>query len=150
MIQGTTNTLLNLINNLTNPSSLNANRLNVSGTSIFNNTVDMSKLLIGPTIYNYSDSVLEVNINIMVRNQETMGSRVELQVGTATGRSYSSMEEGCDIDIATPVGIGNVKAINLLTDNIRLDAAQVFVSGKIMNSNGLNIGAKSPIVFTTN
>ncbi len=37
---------------------------------------------------------------------------------------------------------------NLLTDNIGLDAAQVFVTGKIINSNGLNIGAKSPILFT--
>ena len=36
-----------------------------------------------------------------------MGSTIDLQVGTATTRSYLSMEEGYDINIATSTGIGN-------------------------------------------
>jgi hypothetical protein len=56
----------------------------------------MSKALIGTNIYNYSNSVFEVNKNIVVLNQETMGSRIDLQVGTATTRSYLAMEEGYD------------------------------------------------------
>ena len=92
----------------------------------------MSKLLLGTDIYNYSDSVLEVNKNIAIRNNITTGSRIDLQTGAVTTRSFISLEEGYDINICTPTGIGNVKAINLSTDNIRLDAAQVFVSGKII------------------
>ena len=102
----------------------------VTGTSIFNNTVNMSKLLLGTDVYNYFDSVLEVNKNLAIRNNITTGSRIDLQTGSATTRSYISLEEGHDINISTPVNIGNVKSINLSTDNIILDAAQVFVSEK--------------------
>ena len=148
-LQATTTSLLNLINNVQTPATLNVNNLMVTGTSIFNNTVNMSKLLLGTDVYNYFDSVLEVNKNLAIRNNITTGSRIDLQTGSATTRSYISLEEGHDINISTPVNIGNVKSINLSTDNIILDANQVFVSGKIINSNGLNIGAKSPIYFTT-
>ena len=125
------------------------NSLYVTGTSIFNNTVNMKNALIGPDIYHYSDSILEVNKNIAVRNNVTTGSRIDLQVGTATTRSYLSMEEGYDINISTPIGIGNVRTIRLASDQIVLDSPSVFVPGKIFNSSGLSIGAKSPIVFTT-
>ena len=66
----------------------------VTGTSIFNNTVNMSKLLLGTNIYNFSDSVLEVNKNIAIRNNITMGSRIDLQTVAVTTKSYISMEEG--------------------------------------------------------
>ncbi len=55
----------------------------------------------------------EVYKNIVVKNQGTLGSRIELQVGTASTRSYLSMEEGYGINIITPVGIGNIKTTSL-------------------------------------
>ena len=90
----------------------------------------MKNALIGPDIYHYSDSILEVNKNIAVRNNITMGSRIDLQVGTATGRSYLSMEEGYDVNIATPIEIGGVKTIRLATDQIILNSPTVFIAGK--------------------
>ncbi len=49
-----------------NPSKLNVNNLNVSGISIFDKIANTSKALIGTGIYNYAESVFEVNKNIMV------------------------------------------------------------------------------------
>ncbi len=55
------------------------------------------------------------------------------------------MEEGCGINIITPVGIGNEKTMNIESDHIVLNAPEVLIYGKITDSNGLNIGAKTPI-----
>jgi hypothetical protein len=70
-------------------------------------------------------------------------------------RSYLSIEKGYDINIATPVSSGNIRTIGLRSDQIRLDAPAVYtkdliVDGTTNGVSGLNIGAKTPIVFTTN
>ncbi len=72
-----------------------------------------------------------------------MGSRIDLQTGAVTTRSYLSLGEGYDINICTPVGIGNVKTINLLTDNIRLDAVLLTMPSLVAPLLGLPPGTRN-------
>ena len=81
----------------------------------------MSKTLIGTDIYNYEDSVLEVNKNVVIRNNITTGSRVDLQTGIGTNRSYLTMEQGYDINIGTPIDSGSVRTISLRSDQLEFD-----------------------------
>ena len=101
-------------------------------------------------IYNYSDSTFEVNKNLMIRNYGTNSSRIDMQVGLGYERSFISLEQGYDINLFTPTGGQNIKSIALTTDQILLTAPNTFISGKLTSVNGLNIGSKSPISFTTN
>jgi len=86
----------------------------------------------------------------MIRNYVTNGSRIDMQVGLGYERSYISLEQGYDINIYTPSGGSNTKSIGLSSDQIILTAPNTYVSGKLNSVNGLNIGSKSPISFTTN
>ena len=72
-----------LNNNATCMSNLNVNGdfycTSINSTTINNLTVNVSKrMTIGDDIYNFSDSSLEVNKNITVRNNITDGSRIVL------------------------------------------------------------------------
>jgi hypothetical protein len=104
--------------NLTNPTTLYANNLNVSGISILNDIANMSKTHIGTDVHNNEDSVLEVNKNVVIRNNITTGSRVDLHTGIRTNRSYLTMEQGYDINIGTLIDNGSVRTISLRSDQL--------------------------------
>jgi hypothetical protein len=91
----------------------------------------------------------------MIRNSTTAGSRIDVQVGSGYGRSYLSLEQDYDINLFAPSGGTRMTTIALSSDQIRLNAPNSYtnnlvVTGTINTSNGLNIGSKSPISFTTN
>jgi hypothetical protein len=94
------------INNATLLSSLN-----VSGRTI-----------IGSDIYNYSDSSFEVYKYMTIRNSTTSGSRIDIQVGLSSGRSYLSLEQNYDINLFDPSGGTRTTTIALSSDQIRLNA----------------------------
>ncbi len=48
----------------------------------------MKNAIIGVDIYHYSDSLLEVNKNVVIRNNITTGSRIDLQTGIRTNRLW--------------------------------------------------------------
>ena len=86
----------------------------------------------------------------MIRNYVTIGSRIDMQVGLGYEKPYISLEQGYDINLYTPSGGTNIKSIALSSDQILLTAPNTYISGKLNSVNGLNIGSKSPISFTTN
>ena len=105
-------------------------------------------------MYNYGDSLFEATKHLTIRNNITMGSRIDLRVGTGYNASLISMEEGYDINILAPFSSTSTSVINLQSKKaINLDAPKVnlsndlFVLGSITS---LNIGVKSPMYFTTN
>ena len=107
-----------LNNNATCMSNLNVNGdfycTSINSTTINNLTVNVSKrMTIGDDIYNFSDSSLEVNKNITVRNNITDGSIIVLEVGTDYNGAYILMEEGKDITISTPDNSVSQAMINL-------------------------------------
>ncbi len=111
--------------------------------------------MIGNDNYNYSDSSFEVNKNITIRNSTTSGSRIDIQVGLGSGRSYLSLEQDYDINLFAPSGGTRMTSIALSPDQIRFEAPNAYtnnliVSGAINGASGLNIGFKLPISFTTN
>jgi hypothetical protein len=91
----------------------------------------------------------------MIRNSTTSGSRIDLQVGLGSGRSYLSLEQDHDINLFAPSGTTRTTTIALSSDRIRLNAPNSYsnnlvVTGTVNTSNGLNIDSKTPISFTTN
>jgi hypothetical protein len=103
-----------LNNNTTLLSSINISDF----TTLNNNTTLLSSLnisgrtIIGNDNYNYSDSSFEVNKNLTIRNYVTSGSRIDMQVGLGTARSYISLEQGYDINLFTPSGGSTVRKFN--------------------------------------
>ena len=140
--------------NLKSNKAVNVNSaLNITGRTI-----------IGTDIYNYSDSILEVNKNFSIRKDITNNSRIDFKVGLGYNASYISIEEGFDINISTPnnalsqsiIALSSNKHINLAapttyTKDINADGV-ITASSLITNGivSGTNIGVKSPIIFTTN
>jgi hypothetical protein len=149
--------LTTLSNNTTLISSLN-----VSGFTTLNNSVTSlssfnisGRTIIGSDIYNHSDSLFEVHKNISIRNDITKGSRIDIQVGLGSARSYLSLEQDYDINLYAPSGGPRNTTIALSSDQIRLDAPKTYtnnlvVTGNITSANGLNIGTKTPFYFITN
>ena len=140
--------------NLKSNKAVNVNSaLNITGRTI-----------IGTDIYNYSDSILEVNKKFSIRKDITNNSRIDFKVGLGYNASYISIEEGFDINISTPnnalsqsiIALSSNKHINLAapttyTKDINADGV-ITASSLITNGivSGTNIGVKSPIIFTTN
>ena len=112
------------------------------------------RTLIGTTFYNRSDSILEVNKNLSIRNNITTGSRIDLQTGTGYGASYISIEEGFDINISTPNNTTSTSVISLNSNKaINLNAPKTYISNDTViygSLSCLNVGKKTPIYFTTN
>ncbi len=111
--------------------------------------------MIGNDNYNYSDSSFEINKNTPIRNSTTSGSRIDIQVGLGSGRSYLLLEQDYDINLSAPSGGTRMTTIALSSDQMRLNAPDAYtnnsiVSGAINGASGLNIGFKLPISFTTN
>ena len=84
----------------------------------------------------------------MIRNSTTAGSRIDVQVGLGSGRSYLSLEQDYDINVFAPSGGTRMTTIALSSDQIRLNAPNTYtnnlvVTGTINISTGLNIGSKS-------
>ena len=91
----------------------------------------------------------------MIRNSTTSGSRIDWQVKLGYGKSFISMEQDYDINLYAPSGGIRTTTIALSSDQIRLNAPNSYtnnlvVTGSINGNNGLNIGFKLPISFTTN
>jgi hypothetical protein len=57
----------------------------------------------------------------MIRNSTTSGSKIDLQVGLGTGRSYLSVEQDYDINLFAPSGGTRMPTIALSSDQIRLN-----------------------------
>jgi hypothetical protein len=90
---------------------------------------------------------------LMIRN--TPGSRIDIQVGLASGRSYLLLEQEYDVNLFAPSGGTRMTTIAPSSDQIRLNATNSYtnnlvVTGITITSNGLNIGIKTPIRLTTN
>ena len=97
------------------------------GVNIYSSLNVTGRTLIGTDIYNYSDSMLEINKNVSIRNNITSGSRIDLQTGTGYGKSFISMEEGYDINISTPNNTTSLSTINLTTNNaINFNAKHIY------------------------
>ena len=130
--------------------NLNSNK----GVNINSSLNITGRTLIGTTFYNRSDSILEVNKNLSIRNNITTGSRIDLQTGTGYGASYISMEEGFDINISTPYNTTSTSVISLTSNKaINLNAPKTYISNDIViygSLSCLNVGKKTPIYFTTN
>ena len=136
--------------------------MNISGFATLNNKTTLlsslnvsGRTIMGSNIYDYSDSILEINKNLNIRNNVPgLGDRINLQVGTGTRASYLSMEEGYDINIVTSLYGTSQSGIRLASNKqINLEAPDVYVNNNL-NINGIvtgiNIGVKTPIYFTTN
>jgi hypothetical protein len=85
----------------------------------------------------------------MVRNSTKPGSRVEIQVGLGSRRSYLSLEQDYDIILFAPSGGTRVTTIVLSSDQTWFNAPNAFtnnsvVTGTINTSIGLDVGSKSP------
>jgi hypothetical protein len=149
--------LTTLSNNTTLISSLNVSdftTLNNSVTSLSSFNIS-GRTIIGSDIYNHSDSLFEVHKNISIRNDITKGSRIDIQVGLGSARSYLSLEQDYDINLYAPSGGPRNTTIALSSDQIRLNAPKTYtnnlvVTGNITSANGLNIGTKTPFYFITN
>jgi hypothetical protein len=110
-----------------------------------NNAVTCSSSLniVGRTIlgtgYNYSDSVLGVHKNLIIR-PNIAGSGEGLAILCCTNPSYLVVEQGNNITLKTR---------NSVTSNamITLDTTLVNITGSLTCA---NFGTKSPIFFTTN
>jgi hypothetical protein len=136
--------------------------LNISGFTTLKNKVTSSsslnvsgRTIIGNNNYNYSDSSFEVNNNLTIRNSTTSGSRIDVQVGLGSGRSYLSLEQDYDINLFAPSGGTRMTTIALSSDQIGLNAPNSYtnnlvLTGNITSDNGLNIGSKTPFYFVTN
>ena len=61
------------------------------------------------------------NKNVVIRNNITTGSRVDLQTGIGTNRSYLTMKQGYDINIGTPIDSESVRTISLRSDQLEFD-----------------------------
>ncbi len=58
----------------------------------------------------------------MMKNSITSGSRIDLQVGLGSGRSYIVLEQGFDINLYASLGGTRITSIALSSDQIRLNA----------------------------
>ena len=104
------------------------------------------RTIIGSEIYNYSNSILEVNKNFNIRKDTVNGDIVQLRVGS-TLSSYLTIQEGSNITMSTP-NISSNSIIELISQKqIKLDTPIVYITGSLSST---NIGEKSPIYFTTN
>jgi hypothetical protein len=150
--------LTTLSNNTTLISSLN-----VSGfTTLNNNVTSLSsfnisgRTIIGSDIYNHIDSLFEVHKNMTIINNITSGSRIDIQVGLGSERSYLSLYQDYDINLSAPSGRTRITTIALSSDQIRLNAPNTYTNnlvvttGNITYENGLNFGSKTPFYFVTN
>ena len=115
-----------LINN--NTSLLSS--LNVSGYTTLNNSVSLlsalnisGRTIIGTDIYDYGDSLFEVNKNMVIRNSNTSGSRIDISVGLGSGRSYMSLEQYRDINLFTPSGGTVTTTIGISSDQSVINSA---------------------------
>jgi hypothetical protein len=59
---------------------------------------------------------------MFIRNNTTSGSRIDIQVGLGSGRSYLSLEQDYDINLYAPSGGTRNTTIALSSDKIRLNA----------------------------
>jgi hypothetical protein len=139
-VNSTSQSMLNLISN----KCVNINSsLNITG-----------KTIIGTNIYNYSDSSLEVNKNLIIRNYTTNGSRIDIQVGLGYEKSSITLEQGYDINISTPNNATTQSVISLTSNKaVNLTAPKTYISNDCViygSMSCLNVGKKSPIYFTTN
>ncbi len=83
-----------------------------------------------------------------IRNRTTSGSRIDLQVGLGSERSYLSLEQNYDINLCAPSGGTRVTTIALRdalsSDQIRLNAPNSYTNnsvftGSINGNSGINI-----------
>jgi hypothetical protein len=113
--------------NLKSNKAANVNSaLNITGRTI-----------IGTDIYNYSDSILEVNKKFSIRNNITNNSRIDLKVGLGYNSSYISMEEGYDLNISTPNNVLS-QSIIALSSNKHINLAAPTTYTKDINADGGN------------
>ncbi len=73
-------------------------------------------------------------------------SRIDLQVGLGTSRSYLSVEQGYDINLFAPSGGTRMTTIALSSDQIRFNEPNTYtdnlvVTGNVISDNGLNTWA---------
>jgi hypothetical protein len=116
--------------------------LNVSERTIFGNDT-----------YNYSDSVLEAHKNLIIRKNPDNGEIIQLRVGS-TLSLYLTIQEGNNITMSTPSETTSNSTINLISKKqINLDAPTVYINNNLNIDgivSGINIGVKTPLIFTTN
>jgi hypothetical protein len=60
------------------------------------------RTMIGNDNYKCSYSSFDVNMNVIIRNSTTSGSKVDIQVGLGSRRSYLSLEQDNDINLYFP------------------------------------------------
>jgi hypothetical protein len=88
---------------------------------------------------NFSDSNLEVNKNLNIRNNITNGSSVLLQTGSYYDASYILMEEGKDMTMSTAVDSTSQAMLNLKSNKCFNIHSPLNITGrKIMGTDVYN------------
>ena len=139
-----------LNNNVTCMNNLNVNGIltcsSINSTTINNLTLNISKkTTIGSNINNFDDSSLEVNKNLIIRNNVTNGSSILLQTGTYYDASYILMEEGKDMTISTSINSTSQSMLNLISNKCVNINSSLNITGKTII--GTDVYNRSDSVF---